>query len=539
MKLKYKYILIIFTLVFSQLINPAKTVAQGDIKIQEKCLFHFSDLQRKQTCTDSYNAAGLHFIDFQNSSYIEAFLGKNDGSFVNYYDSENSFDFGVRTASYTKIKKVTFFGKVDYNNFLGKEMTHSGLIYPERYLLTVADDRPAEKRRESYNLSGGFSIPITNDFRFGFQINYETANLAKMKDLRHKTDLLDFEVTGGLLYSVGIFNLGANYYYRKFHENVLFSKVAEDEMQYKGYVYKGLWFGLVDSWSDKSLSLDRSFVDIINGGSVQIEFVKNNFRFHNEFTYKYQDGITGPGSERAFSQSESHIYEYKGIAQLEADNIRHYLKVKSKYNDEVSYDNVTNTETIGGITTIYQYGNNKAFSRRSFNLNAMYELALGALKCNPDWNFTASYNYTSTASLSSLISPFYFTQDVQVHSAYGKVNKNFLFKKSMLDINLLGGLGTGSGEKLDKKRALGASEQITEDIIPSQNRDLLDREFEYLTAKRAFGEIGFRYSKFLLSKNQAGALYLDAKYSFTNAADIKYHNGSNAGIFSLAIGYSF
>lgn len=539
MKLKYKYILIIFTLVFLQLTNSVTTVAQSDTKVQEKCLYHFADVQRKQTWTDSYNAAGLHFIDFKNSSYVEAYFGKNDGPFVNYYESENSFNYGVATASYTKINKVTFFGKAIYNNFVGKEMTHSGLIYPNRYMLTVADDRPAEKRRESYNLSGGLSAPLARDLRFGLQINYETGNLAKMKDLRHKTDLLDFEVTGGLLYSVGSFNIGANYYYRKFHENVVFSKIAEDEMQYKGYVYKGLWFGLVDSWSDRALSLDRSFVDVIKGGSIQIEFIKDNLRFHNELTYKYQDGITGPGSDRAYSLSESSIYEYKGTAQLEAENIRHYLRVKTKYEDAINYDNVTNQEVIGGITTIYQYGQNKAFSRRSFNLNATYELALGALKCNPDWNFSASYNYTSVAAISSLITPFYFTQDFKIQQAYGKVNKNFLLQKGMIDLSLLGGFGSGVGNKLNKNRAAGASEQISESIIPVQNKDLLDREYEFLTAKRMFGEIGFRYSRFLDSNKRPGSLYLDAKYSYTNASDIKYHTGSNAGILSLAIGYSF
>lgn len=539
MKLKLRYTLIIFTLVFSQLTNPVTTVAQNDKGIQEKCLYHFSDLQRKQTWTDSYNSAGLHFIDFQNSSYIETYFGKNDGPFVKYYESDNSYNYGIRTASYSKINNVTFFGKVDYNNFLGQEMTNSGLIYPERYLVTVAGDRPTEKRKESYKLTGGFSVPVVNDLRFGLQINYETANAAKMKDLRHKTDLLDFEVTGGLAYSVGSFNIGANYYYRKFHENVAFSKVAEDEVQYQGYVYKGLWFGLMDTWSDDALNINRSFVDILNGGSIQVEYIRDNFRFHNELTYKYQDGVTGPGTDRAYTFSETSIYEYKGIAQLEGDNIRHYLRLKTKYEDAINYDNVTNQEIIGGITTIYQYGRNKASSRRKFDMNALYELALGTLKCNPEWNISLGYNYTSISTISSLITPFYFTQDIRVQSGYGKVNKNFMFQKGMIDVNLTGGFSNGLGTKLKQKRIAGASEQITEDIIPSQNVDLLNREYEFLTSNKLFGEVGFRYSKFVFFGKNPSAMYLDVKYSFTKASDIIYHSGSNAGIFNLAIGYSF
>jgi hypothetical protein len=539
MKIKQKYILIVFALSLFQLTTGIKTVGQEAIKVQEKCLYHFDDLQRKQTWTESYNGAGLHFIDFSSSSFIEAYFGKNNGSLVKYYDSENSLDYGLRTSSYTKIKKTTFYGSVDYNNFIGQDMRYSGLIYPERYLLSVANDNPAEKRKESYKLNGGFATPITKNLFFGFQINYETANMSKMKDLRHNTKLLDFETTAGLIWTKGSFNFGANYYYRKFHEDVTFSKVTDDEVLFNGYLYKGLWFGLFDNWSDEALNLSRPFTDVLNGGSVQIEYVKNNFRFHNEITYKRQEGMTGPGADRAYSESQADIYEYKGVLQLEQENLRHYLRLKSKYEDAVNYDKVTNSERIGGMTIIYYYGLNKAFSRRNYNLNAQYELAIGGLKCNPDWDISAEYNYMSAASLSSLIAPFYFTQDMQIHSFAGKVRKNFLFDKGMIDLSLSGGFSKGDGNRLKQHMISGASDQITEDIIPDHSEDLLKREFEYMTAGKAFGEIGFRYSKFIVGKNNSGSAYLDASYSMTKASTVIYHDSDNAGIFKIAIGYSF
>ena len=539
MKINNKYIIIISALFLSQLFVNATATAQNKRKVQEKCLYHFDDLQRKQTWTDSYNAAGLHFIDFNNSSFVEAYMGKNDGPFVKYYESDNSFNFGLRTASYTKIKKTTFYGKIDYNNFSGKNMTWSGLINPERYLLSVADDRPADKRKESYKLTGGFSSPIADNLLFGLQINYETADLAKMKDLRHSTKLLDFEVTGGFIYKTEMFNFGANYYYRKFHENVNFSKVAEDDVLYNGYLLKGLWFGMNAIWNQDILNLSRPFVDVIKGGSVQVEYIRDNFKFHNEFTYKSQDGVSGPGADRAYSQSDAVAYEYKGVAQFETDETRHYLKVKTNYTEATNYDKITSTERIGGITVVYYYGLNKTFAKNTFDLNAEYELALGKYKCSPDWNFKAGYSYSSVAGLSSLISPFYFSQDYQITSGYGKVNKNFLMKNGMIDLSLLGGYSVGSGSKLKEHIAPGASDQISRDIIPFQKLDMLNREYEFLTKGKMFGEVGFRYSKFVMTKRTTGSIYLDTKYSFTSASDLKYHTGGNAGIFSLALGYSF
>jgi len=537
--MKNKYIYILFALFLCQLTLTTNSYGQAKKQVPEKCLYHFDDLQRKQTWADTYNAAGLSFVDFNSSSYVEAYMGKNDGALVKYYESDNSFNFGLRTSSIKRIKKTTFYGKIDYNNFRGQNMTWSGLIYPERYLLSVADDRPAEKRKESYKLVGGISTYLANNLLLGAQINYETANLAKMKDLRHETKLLDFEFTGGLIYKASMLNVGANYYYRKFHEKVTFSKVAEDEILYTGYLLKGMWFGMFDTWTQDALNLNRPFLDEIQGGSLQLELVKGDFRFLNEFTYKSQSGITGPGADRAYSQSDALSYEYRGVAQLESNDIRHYLRVNTNYTEANNFDKVTNQEKIGGMYFTFYYGLNKTFSKKSFNLNSEYELALGKYKCSPDWNFKAGYSYMTQTSVSSLINPYYYTQDLRVASFYGKINKNFILQKGMIDLSILGGYSSGSGNKLKQLTTSSAAGIILEDIEPQLAVNMLNREYEFLTTGKFNGEAGFRYSKFASTKNTAGSIYLDVKYSFMKAKELKYHTGNNSGIFSMAIGYSF
>lgn len=468
-------------------------------------------------------------------------MGKNDGEFVNYSESDNSFNFGLRTQSYRKVKNTTFFGKIDYNNFIGQDMTWSGLIYPERYLLSVADDRPAEKAKESYKLSGGISTPVTKNLFVGMLLNYETANLAKRMDLRHKTDLLDFEFTGGLAYRTQHLTIGANYYYRKFHEKVVFSKIAEDNVVYNGYLLKGLWFGQFDRWNITGLELTRQFTDVLNGGSLQLELVLDNLRFFNEFTYKDQKGSSGPtsASEKTFTESDAKIYEYSGKLQYETDMKRHYLSVNTNYTDAVNYDQVSTQEKIGGQFYYFYYGRNKILSKRSFNLNAEYELAFGKNKFNPSFDIRAGYHHMSQTSLSSLINPFYFTQEIKINSGYLKANKNFLFSKGMIDISLLGAYSKGSGDKLTQHVSSTAIGNVSEDIIPDLETSMLNREFEYLTAGRLQGEVGLKYSRFVGMKKSGGSLYLDARYSITSAPDAVVVPGTSANVLSLALGYSF
>ncbi|MCK9304004.1 MAG: hypothetical protein PHP30_02400 [Bacteroidales bacterium] len=536
--MKFKYIFHIITAHIFYLLIFVLPV-NGQVKIQDKCLYHFNDLQRKQTWTESYNAAGINFIDFKNSSYIEAYMGKNDGSFVKYYESENGINFGLRTESYARIRNITYYGKLDYNKFFGQNMTWSGLIYPERYLLTVADDIPAEKVKESYLISSGFSAPIVKNLLLGFKFNYEVANLAKRKDLRHKTDLLDIELSGGLIYKADLVNFGVNYYYRKFHENVDFSKIAKDEINYNGYLFKGLWFGINDTWSQDVLKLSRPFLDIQNGCSVQVEFASGNIRFFNEFTYKNQDGLTGPGADKEYTQSQAETYEYKGIVQYEKERFRHYFRLNTNYTDAANYDKITNRENIGGIYVVQYYGLNKTFSRWNFSLNPEYELAIGKYKYNPSWNITAGYDYSIQSSVSSLIYPYYFSQTVAVNHGYIKANKNFMWQKGMVDFSLSGSYSKGNGDKLQQYISVSGEDQVSEDIIPYHNENLLNREYEFLTAGKFKGEAGLRYSRFLNLPRMAGSLYIDARYLYTTASDLLYHPGDKAGMFSLALGFSF
>jgi hypothetical protein len=539
MKYNNKYILMISALVLSQLWFNSPLAGQNKRSVQERCLYHFEDLQKKQTWTDSYNAAGLHFIDFRSSSLIEAYLEKNDGGLIKNYESDNSFNFGFRTSSYMKINNTTFFGKLDYNNYKGKNTAWSGLIYPERYLLSVANDSPADLVKESYKLSGGISTPLAKDLFIGLLVNYETADAAKRRDLRHKTRLLDFEASGGLAYHTDLLNIGVNYYYRKFFENVTFSKVSDDDVIYTGYLFKGLWFGMFDTWSQESLDLSRPFTDVVQGGSLQLEFVKDNFRFFNEFTYKSQREITGEGEDKAYSEANAEMFEYKGKLQYETRNLRHYLNFNTSYTDAVNYDRVTTQEKIGGYWFTFYYGLNRAFSKRNFNLNAEYNVAFGRYKCNPSLDLKAGYNYMSQTALSSLINPFYFTQDFKVSTGYLKVKKNFTFNKGMLDINLAAAYGKGNGNKLTQYMSSTATGDISTDIIPDQQEELLNREFEYITAGKLQGSIGAKIFRFVSMKRQGGSVYLDANYTFLKAYDIIYQPDNKSGAFTVAFGYAF
>ena len=526
------------TILVSLLIATASVLNAQEQPAGEK-LYRLDHLKQSLMWNGSYNMAGLQQVGNIATSYSELFYRKDNGGFTRYHESDNSFRFGVRTESFQRVKKVVFHGFVEYENFRGKNMTHSGQIYPERYLISVADDIPGPKRGERYTLKGGISVPVVKKLFGGLMIDYKVGNLAKMKDVRHRTTMLDFQATAGLMYQGNWFSAGANYFYQKFHERVTFSKIAPSEENYLGHVYQGLFFSQSSVWNMSSLDLSRPFLDKVNGGSVQLEIQPvENLKFFNEFTYKRQEGKSGEGRENALTKNYADIFEYRGKLAHLNDNWRQYLTVNTRFTEAENYNNIVESTNVGGWTVYYQYGEALIFARRIVDLNLEYEITWGELY-RPSWVAKAGYERAQRVSKSSLVNPFYFTQDVTTSTFYGFANKHFSWGKGMLDTSVKAGFTSGDGDKLIRHTSPLMTADMDESIIPTQNELLLNQEYEFLTANRFNGTVGVRYARFLNGISPGSTGYVDFAYDMVRARGVTFAKGSNAASFRVAVGLSF
>ena len=75
---------------------------------KEKPLYDFDYIARSDGWLASYNAAGLHgAVPVLGVSYAEAYFGKQNGRFINYWESDDSYDFGLKTESFRRLAKVS------------------------------------------------------------------------------------------------------------------------------------------------------------------------------------------------------------------------------------------------------------------------------------------------------------------------------------------------------------------------------------------------------------------------------------------------
>ena len=81
-----------------------------------------------------------------------------------------------------------------YDNFSGRNMTGSAFIQTQRLPFDIIEDslnNAGTKHRDTYNLMGALSWEIYKGIALGAKVDFTAANVAKYKDLRHKTKLMD------------------------------------------------------------------------------------------------------------------------------------------------------------------------------------------------------------------------------------------------------------------------------------------------------------------------------------------------------------
>jgi hypothetical protein len=499
----------------------------------------FDYVRNSNAWLSSENAAGLDKLSVEKISFVKAFFNKDDGEFINYFQSDNSYSFGGTTESLYRLKKVVFYGKMDYSNFCGQNMGGSTLLDPYFApfdIVEYADSTAGEKHNETYHLVGAISVPLRNNLLFGLKADYKTVSYYKVRDLRHTNDLMDLNVTAGFSLPIKDFvSLGLNYYYRRRIENTCYQSEGNTDQQFNSLISYGSFFGTQESFSSEGYTGDddnNPFVDNIHGVTIQLDlFPESNFHFYNQFGVKWRNGYFGEKSSVGiqYTEHEATIIQYNGVLSYKQVNALHQLSATFEREDLNNYEKAYNESTNdGGNTTIVYYGKNEVLDRALIKASLLYSGNLKVVDNNPEWVVNAVVNFWKRDQM-AVFYPYYRKQDVRQVMASASVKRNIIKDDNMFSISLGGMYGSGDGMVKEDGEYASASESYA-----TLDRYLY-REFEYFTASRVSGNIGFRYTKAFPQKFR---LYGDVKYSYTRAFDTEYI-GDSFGHLAISIGYVF
>lgn len=527
---------ICFVLLVAGAFIPLRLTAQNNDSV-----WHDKDyLLHSQPLLQSGNVTGLHYLPVASLSDVNLSIQRNTGSFINYYQSDNSLRYTVNSDSYYRLNdKTVFQGSVSYQNFTGKNMQGSAWIDPYKYPLDIdeyADSTAGTKKLENYFLLGAVSLDFGTKWTLGGSIQYTAANYAKIKDMRHVNKLLDLDLDVAASYRVSNKDeLGLSLSYGRRIESLSFSISGNTDKQYMSLINFGSFYGTAELHSLNGYTADENpMVDLSKKIAITYMHSFPGITWLNSFSYGKRNGYFGVKSSTdiEFTEHSGHEFQYRGILSQKTKRWLHTFSFTGSYrhlnNGQTVYQKETST---GGNTVIAYYGLNNVLNQSIWNGMVVYESFFHFYNDHPLWTLTVRGNY-QTRSQTVTLYPYYRTQLIRSYEASLLARRNFIIGKNNYGIfsDLLFGAGGGTA-KNDGQYASSSTSQSA----PASRDRYLYQEYEYLTKPRLKGMLGFKYASLITGTTN---VFLQFSYSYTRAFNVHYE-GNHLNEWLLTMGYEF
>jgi hypothetical protein len=506
--------------------------------------YDFEYVKQSNGWLTSENAAGLQYLPVGNVSFAEIYANRAKGKFVNYSQSDDSYGFGAATESFVRMNpRVVFYGKVNYDNFKGKNMSGSVFINPDYNAIDILEysgDNRGDKNLENYYLSGAVSVRLHRRWAVGGKLNYRTANYAKFKDLRHFNKFLDLSATVGSSYRLNkMIEAGVNGFYRHSVEGLEFTLEGNTDRQYTSLISFGSFYGRTELFGSSGYTEKNSNNPVYNrfhGVSVQVDLSPTRkIRFFNELSYRSRSGYYGKRTSYTpvYTEHSSDIRSYRGVLSIATRRYDHRLQLTAENERLENFENIyTRDNTDGGRSYITYHGNTKILGKKIFNAGIEYALNRASSDYDPAWQLKTGANFNQQKRNVSLF-PFYRRQIIRYFDIYLAADRNFISRDNRFDISAGLLYGSGGGTAKTDGAYTTPSESQRE---PRNMNSLLYHEYEYLTASRINGTIGFEYSRYLKSGVRG---YVRINYLLTNAFNLKFIENKTLNTAVLTTGCSF
>ena len=516
---------------------------QSEGQAPQRNMYEFDFIKNTNPWLTSANATGLGLLQVDRTSFVEAYFNKGDGALVPVEGSDNSLLAGAQTESFVRVSdKIAFHGKLSYSYFHGKNMGGHYLMDPSYNPINFVEnteDNNGVKVRELYYLRGGMSYSFNEHWSLGLDFEYETGNYAKRKDPRPQSSWMDLDMTAGVRFSPkDNFSVGLNARYARTMERIASEIFGTTDRQYYTLIDYGGYFGRVENLDNDNGYVGSTSMPMINvfyGAALQLVFGKqDNVLFFNELSWSNRSGYYGlrGSSDVVFCEFSGNILSYEGSLGINRGRTYHRISLYGEYEGLINNENIYQRTSVPGESTVVEYfGQREALNRTDINASLSYTGYLGVEQFRPKWE----YGIVVDAAYRTFRATYYpYYRDQNVTSLTGMLHgrRNIQVSKNIFTVSLAAGYFMGFGTK-NSDGALASSSTDNH----RTNDSYLNKDFEYDTAARVSGSIGFRYTRLFGSKIAA---YIDVRDTYNHTLEKpEFLADGYRNAFTVSVGCAF
>lgn len=474
----------------------------------------FERAMRRNFWNDGVNVTGIR-QDSISISTAQLYGKMEAGNYRRTWEPERSWSAGAVAASLVHLEKFSMTGSFGFNQTQGYGMCGSMFIHPGFYPIDVLEFTPGTKTIQTYDFSGGISVDIAPEWRIGGKMEFESANCAKRKDLRHTNYRLDMTVAPSVQWHRGKWAAGMSYLLSKNSETVNAEQIGSNVAAYPAFFDKGLGYGAEEIWTGSGVHLSEAGVsglpvrEIINGVGVQASYD----RAYADFAYRSRKGLSGEKQTIWYRFPGYDLSGHLGFA-MGPNQFRMSLDYLRQDNSET----VLEKSTDGGVTLTYEYGSNLLRSRGVLDVRPEYRYVSDLVE------FCADLLWAQERDLVSAMYPYVHYRLLDRIDAGASVLCHADHFDFGVSLRILKGWS-----KEDDRRLQSDSVELT---APKRIESYYLTDLEYLTLPS--GRVG------LLSRyNFTSGLYIQADFTaFGGVVSPRFGNGSRC-CAALRLGYDF
>ncbi len=475
--------------------------------------------QDYETFLDTQIFAGSENINWIRTpdadySYAELSTAYTDGSFRSPFNGRSLWSSTAKAKSLKQFQNFSIQGTFSFSSASANGACGSMSAISEYYPVDIYEFTPGKKSRQVYDLLGGLSLNVSENWLIGGKFTYQGQNYTKFKDLRHTTYHMSLQVSPSVLYRGDAWSAGGVYSFRRNTQSIVAEEIGINSGVYYAFLDKGLFYGVKDIWDNSSVHLKESGLDRFpiqeNMHSLTVQSLYDNL--FAEFGIQAGKGKIG--------EKQKIWYDYDRYActaalayRLTGEAVEHTFKLKYDYRFLKNYENILEDITQGGITTTYDYGSLPILSKSSSLAGLEYMF----YDRNNGTIITADASITGERAESSTIYPYVYSSELL--SANMGLSARFAVQKH-LEITAL--LRAQKGFQNETSRSVSDTQASTS---AQRATDIYSEMTLWKTSLKIPVHVGFRYT---FDKG------LYAKYGFTF---VGHKNGQITN--TLAIGYNF
>ena len=500
----------------------------------------------------SMNAAGLTRFSSPDMTQAALSLTHARGGFTDFSESPSVLQADARVESFVRLSpRAVVFGSMSYANFSGRDMggsaffplatAHSPMEASHHPFDIIEDSLGNEgtKHRDVYSLCGAFGIDLWRGLSAGARLDYTSANMAKYKDLRHKTTLMDLHLTAGLSAPVGsVATLGLNYLYHRTTETLLFSTYGKTDRTYVSFINYGPYIGLAEQFAASGYT-DRSrempLVDDADGVALQLDIhtpqpsnlnpqtsnlksQPTNLHFYQQLAYARRRGYYGRRSPytATLTRHRSRQYRYDASLMVSHGSSRYHLDLTLQAENLENQANIfRELQNDAGATYYEYYTPLKTADRLWVSGTAAFTAHWGISQSLPAWTLRAGLNWDHRKQTAYLY-PYYRRQRLTAREPFCSLTRQMPMRRGLWTLQADAAIRQGSdgGEPYVDATFTTPSDKA---VPPATMDAYCQRELQWLCAPQYAVGAAVKYSFMLPSTSLKTSAALSLRHRKCNA----------------------